>query len=51
VVQLNNRRGHAYFGLVKLVHPVVVRSMLRRAGGRLSRKSNAPAALATTLGG
>jgi hypothetical protein len=49
VVQLNNLRGHAYFGLVRLVHPLVVRSMLRRAALRMARKSNARGAAAATI--
>jgi uncharacterized protein DUF2867 len=48
VVTLHNRRGRGYFGIVRLVHPVVVRAMLTRAARRLSRSSNTrPAALAT----
>jgi hypothetical protein len=31
VVQLHNRRGLAYWALVKWIHPVVVRTMLARA--------------------
>jgi hypothetical protein len=50
VVQLHNLRGRAYFGLVRLVHPLIVRSMLRRAAWRLSRKSNAAAAPPVTIG-
>lgn len=37
VVTLHNARGRAYFGLVRLVHPVIVRAMLARAAHRLSR--------------
>jgi hypothetical protein len=40
VVRLRNRRGRAYFALVRPVHPVVVRAMLGRAARRLSRSSN-----------
>jgi hypothetical protein len=36
VVQLHNRRGRAYFALVRAVHPIVVRAMLNRAARRLS---------------
>lgn len=36
LVQLHNARGRAYFGLVRKVHPVVVRAMLTRAADRLS---------------
>jgi hypothetical protein len=36
VVQLHNRRGRAYFALVRAVHPTVVRAMLSRAARRLS---------------
>jgi len=49
VVQLNNRRGRAYFGLVRLVHPMVVRSMLRRAAVKVARKSNAGGAEVATI--
>ena len=49
VVQLNNLRGRAYFGLVRLVHPLVVRSMLRRAAVRVSRKSNPHATAVSTM--
>jgi hypothetical protein len=49
VVQLNNWRGRAYFGLVRLVHPLVVRSMLRRAALQVSRKSNPQAAPVPTM--
>ena len=31
VVELRNRRGRAYFGLVRRIHPMVVRRMLARA--------------------
>lgn len=31
VVKLHNRRGAAYFALVRIVHPLIVRSMLARA--------------------
>ena len=31
VVQLHNRRGRAYWGLVRRIHPAVVRTMLARA--------------------
>ena len=36
VVTLHNRRGRAYFALVRRVHPVIVRAMLNRAARRLS---------------
>ncbi len=39
VVQLHNRRGRAYFALVRAVHPTVVRAMLSRAARRLSGAS------------
>ncbi len=32
LVQLRNRRGAAYFALVRRVHPIIVRSVLARAG-------------------
>jgi hypothetical protein len=41
VVQLHNRRGRAYFTLVRLVHPVVVRAMLARAAHRLCAAATA----------
>jgi hypothetical protein len=37
VVRLHNRRGRAYFALVRRVHPAVVTAMLTRAATRLSR--------------
>ena len=36
VVQLHNRRGRAYFALVRLVHPAIVRAVLVRAARELS---------------
>ncbi len=39
VVQLHNRRGRAYFVLVRRVHPMIVRAMLNRAARRLSGSS------------
>lgn len=41
VVRVHNRRGRFYWGLVRHVHPVVVKAMLARAARRLSRNSNA----------
>lgn len=41
VVRLHNRRGGAYFAVIRPIHPLVVRAMLRRAAVQLSRKSNA----------
>ena len=38
VVQLHNRRGRAYWALVRRIHPAVVRTMLARA----SRTMGAP---------
>jgi hypothetical protein len=35
VVQIHNRRGRLYSAVVRRVHPVVVRAMLRRAARRL----------------
>ena len=35
VVHLHNRRGRAYSAIVRLVHPAVVRAMLRRAARRV----------------
>ncbi|MGI5127182.1 DUF2867 domain-containing protein [Pseudonocardia sp. CA-107938] len=49
VVQVHNLRGRAYFGLVRLVHPVVVRGMLTRAAASLARKSNAGVADRVTI--
>jgi len=40
VVLLRNRRGRAYFAVVRPIHPVIVRGMLARAARRLSRSSN-----------
>jgi hypothetical protein len=40
VVRLHNRRGRAYFALVRPVHPTIVRAMLNRAARRLSGSSN-----------
>lgn len=37
-VQLHNRRGRAYYALIRRIHPLVVRSMLNRAAFRLARK-------------
>ncbi len=39
VVALHDTRGRAYFALVRLVHPVIVRAMLTRAARRLSREA------------
>ncbi len=36
VVELHNRRGAAYFALVRRVHPFVVRSMLGRAAQKMA---------------
>lgn len=36
-VRLHGWRGRLYFGVVRLVHPVVVTAMLRRARHRLAR--------------
>jgi hypothetical protein len=36
VVQVHNRRGRAYWTLVRPIHPIVVRAMLNRAARRLS---------------
>lgn len=36
VVQLHNRRGRAYFALVRRVHPMIMRAMLTRAAHRLT---------------
>ncbi|AEF40772.1 DUF2867 domain-containing protein [Hoyosella subflava] len=38
-VELHNRRGRAYFALIKLIHPLVVRAMLNRSAVRLARNS------------
>ncbi len=40
VVALHNRRGRAYFALVRHIHPVVLQAMLNRAARKLSRSSN-----------
>lgn len=39
VVRLHNRRGRAYFALVRRVHPVVVRAMLTRAARVLATQA------------
>jgi hypothetical protein len=49
VVQLHNRRGRAYFALVRPVHPAIVRAMLTRAARRLSGSSKTRAAGAPTM--
>ncbi|HEY5788641.1 MAG TPA: DUF2867 domain-containing protein [Microlunatus sp.] len=36
VVQIHNRRGRAYFAVVRLIHPLIVRAVLRRAARYLS---------------
>ena len=36
VVELHNRRGAAYFALVRIAHPFIVRSMLARAARTLA---------------
>ena len=36
VVTIHNRRGRLYMAVVRVVHPVVVRAMLARAGRRMS---------------
>jgi len=42
LVQLRNRRGRAYFAVVRLVHPWVVRAMLARAAGKLAAPAARP---------
>jgi hypothetical protein len=49
-VRLRNRRGRAYFAVVRPIHPVVVRGMLARAARRLSRSSNTPRPAPATIG-
>ena len=39
VVQLRNRRGRAYFALVRRIHPLVVRRMLERAARTMASSS------------
>ena len=39
VVELRNRRGRAYFGLVRRLHPLVVRRMLTRVARQLAAAS------------
>ena len=36
VVELHNRRGRAYFALVRRLHPLVVRGMLARAAKKMA---------------
>lgn len=47
VVRLRNRRGRAYFALVRRVHPVIVRAMLTRAARRLAADAASPPARGT----
>ncbi|MBV9920957.1 MAG: DUF2867 domain-containing protein [Pseudonocardia sp.] len=44
LVRRHNRRGHAYFALVRRIHPAVVRATLTRAATRLSRTAASTAA-------
>ncbi|MGC3998315.1 MAG: DUF2867 domain-containing protein [Anaeromyxobacter sp.] len=37
LVQLNGPLGRAYFGVVKLLHRIIVRAMLRRAARGVDR--------------
>jgi hypothetical protein len=46
LVELHNRRGHAYFALVRRLHPIVVRRMLVRAA-RTMATSAGPSAQVT----
>ena len=39
VVALRNRRGRAYFALVRRIHPLVVRRMLARAAQTMAVSS------------
>jgi hypothetical protein len=50
VVALHGARGRAYFALVRLVHPAIVRAMLTRAAHRLSRTSPASGPAASAIG-
>ncbi|BBG02109.1 hypothetical protein PSA01_11520 [Pseudonocardia saturnea] len=45
VVTLHGLRGRAYFALVRLLHPVVVRAMLGRAAYRLALRERLPAGM------
>lgn len=45
VVTLHNRRGRLYFGVVRRLHPMIIRAMLRRAHRELCLRST-PAARA-----
>jgi hypothetical protein len=36
-VQLHNRRGRAYWSLVRWIHPAVIRAMLTRASRTMVR--------------
>jgi hypothetical protein len=49
VVQVHNARGRLYWGVVRHVHPVVVRSMLGLAARRLSRRSKSPTTEGTMI--
>jgi Protein of unknown function (DUF2867) len=44
VVELRNRRGRAYFALVRRVHPLVVRGLLNRAARKLAMPARASSA-------
>ena len=39
LVKVHNRRGAAYFALVRRIHPLIVRSMLARAARAMARPS------------
>jgi hypothetical protein len=41
VVRLHNRRGRLYWTVVRPLHPLVVRAMLRRAAHRLTQRASA----------
>lgn len=51
VVQLHNRRGRAYFALVRLVHPAIVRAMLNRAARRIAAAGPSSVRVTTTTEG
>ncbi len=49
VVRLHNRRGRAYWALVRPIHPLIVRAMLARAARKLSDSCNTRAGVVPTM--
>lgn len=48
-VQVHNTRGRLYHGLIRHIHPVVMRGMLNRAASRLARRQPAASGQHTKL--